>query len=134
MSCDQSLLHSQSAPERHNQEKKPIYLCAPREFLKQMCQPRFKIIKSCYFDNNAVSQSFTVAKSETFWRATGQSNLVYKQVAATKASKVWFSYSHNCTLASGAVFHYVCQVSLSSGQWNSLPFCLPRLIVQWPME
>ena len=25
-----------------------------------------------------------------------------KQVAATKASKVWFSYSHNCALASGA--------------------------------
>ena len=32
----------------------------------------------------------------------------------TKASKVWFSYSHNCTVASGTVFH-----------------CLPSFIVQW---
>ena len=62
-----------------------------------------------------VSQSCAVAKSETFWRATGQSNLADKRLAATKASKVWFSYSHNCTLASGAVFHSVCQVWLSSG-------------------
>ena len=31
-------------------------------------------------------------------------------------SKVWFSCSHNCTLASGAFFHSVCQVWLSSGQ------------------
>ena len=36
-----------------------------------------------------------------------------KLLAATKASKVWFSYSRNCTLANGA-------------------FCLPSLIVQWP--
>ena len=33
-----------------------------------------------------------------FWRATGQSNLAYKRLAATKASKVWFSYWHNCTV------------------------------------
>ena len=26
----------------------------------------------------------------------------------TKASNVWFSYSHNCTFANGAVFHSVC--------------------------
>ena len=32
-----------------------------------------------------------------------------------KASKVWFLYSHNCTLANGAVFHSLCQVWLSSG-------------------
>ena len=31
-------------------------------------------------------------------------------------SKVWFSCSHNCTLANGAFFHSVCQVWLSSGQ------------------
>ena len=37
-----------------------------------------------------VSQSCAVAKSEKFWRATGQSNLVYKRVAATKASKFGF--------------------------------------------
>ena len=45
------------------------------------------------------------------WQATGQSNLAYKQLAATKASKVWFSYSYNCTLANGAVFHSVCPVA-----------------------
>ena len=38
-----------------------------------------------------------------------------KRLAATKASEVWFSYSDNCTLANGTVFHSVCQVWLSSG-------------------
>ena len=58
--------------------------------------------------------------------AHGQwSNLAYKQLAATKASKVWFSYSHNCTLADGAVFHSVCQVRLSSGpsECVTLSYC-----------
>ena len=61
-----------------------------------------------YDPNKPVSQSCAVAKSGQFWRATGQSNLAYKRLAATKASKVWFSHSHNCTLANGAVFHSVC--------------------------
>ena len=50
-----------------------------------------------------------------FWRATAQSYLTYERLAATKASKVWFSYSHNCT----------CQRS-------SLPCYLPSLTVQRP--
>ena len=37
-------------------------------------------------------------------------DLTYKRLAATKASKVWFSYSHNCSFANGAVFHSVCQI------------------------
>ena len=54
---DQGLL--QSAPEKHNQgktknnknnNKKSTYLCAPREFLKQICRPCLIIIQSCYFD------------------------------------------------------------------------------------
>ena len=36
-----------------------------------------------------VSQSCAVAKREKFWRATEQSNLAYKRLAATKATKVW---------------------------------------------
>ena len=60
-----------------------------------------------------VSQSCTVAKSEKFWRATAQSYLTYERLAATKASNVWFSYSHNCT-----------------HQRSSLPCYLPGLIVQ----
>ena len=40
-------LSSQSAPEKR---KKPTNLCAPPEFLKQMCRPCFIIIKSCYLD------------------------------------------------------------------------------------
>ena len=43
-------LLSQSASEKHNQEKKPTSLCAPREFLKQICRP-YLVIKSCYFEN-----------------------------------------------------------------------------------
>ena len=64
--------------------------------------------------NKQASQSCAVAKSENFWRGTGQSNLVYKPLAATKDSKVWFSYSRDWTFAIGAVFHSVCQVWLSS--------------------
>ena len=52
-----------------------------------------------------VSQSCAVAKSERFLRATAQSYLMYERLATTKASNVWLSYSHNCTFASGAVFH-----------------------------
>ena len=40
-------------------------------------------------------------------------NTASKGLAATKASKVWFLYSHNCTLANGA-------------------FCLPCWIALWP--
>ena len=40
-----------------------------------------------------ISQSCTGTKSEKFWWATGQSNLAYKRLAATKPSRVWFSYS-----------------------------------------
>ena len=58
---------------------------------------------SIYKDYKPISQSW----------ATGQSNLPYKRPATTEASKFWFSYSHNCTVANGA-------------------FCLPSLIVQWP--
>ena len=56
-----------------------------------------------------MSQSCAVAKSDKFWRATGQSLLAYKRLAATKSYKVWFSCSRNCTLANGA-------------------FCLPSLM------
>ena len=58
---------------------------------------------------------WAVTKSENFWWATGQSNLVYKSQDAKKASKV-VSYSHNCTVVSGTVFHSVCQVWLCSGK------------------
>ena len=75
--------------------------------------------------NKRVSQSCAVTKSETFWRAAGQSNLVYKRLTATKACNVWFSYSHNYTAASGAVFRSVCQVWLSSGppEFSAFIYC-----------
>ena len=38
---------SQSARKK---KEKPTCLCAPREFLKQMCRPCLIIRKSCYFD------------------------------------------------------------------------------------
>ena len=34
-------LPSQSAPGKHNQEKKSTNLCAPHEFVKKMCRPCF---------------------------------------------------------------------------------------------
>ena len=60
---------------------------------------------SCLEFNKPVSQSYAAAKSEKFWWATGQSNLAYKRLlTTTKIFQVWLSYSHNCTLANGAVF------------------------------
>ena len=43
-------------------------------------------------------------------------------------------YSHNCTLACGAVFHSVCQVWLSSGppEFFSLSYC--AWLWNWPVE
>ena len=48
-------LPSQSASEKHNQEKKPTNLCAHWEFLKTMCLPCLRIIQSCYFDYTNLS-------------------------------------------------------------------------------
>ena len=48
----------------------------------------------------------------------GQSNLVYKRLAITKASKVWFLYSHNCTLTSGTVFYSVSQLDCLVARQN----------------
>ena len=45
-------------------------------------------------------------------------HLAYKRLAATKASIVWFSYSHNCNFANRVVF----------------PHCLPSLMVQGPVK
>ena len=59
------------------------------------------------FNYKPVSQSCAVAKSEKFWWTTLQSNLQTPQQKLPN--------SHNCTLVSGAVFHSVCQVWLSSG-------------------
>ena len=49
---------------------------------------------------------------------TGQSNLADKRLAATKASIDWFSYSHNCSLANGAVVYSVFQIWLSVAREN----------------
>ena len=44
------------------------------------------------------------------WTIKLSSNLAYKRLAATNVSEVWFSYSYNWIMASGAVF-----ILLSSG-------------------
>ena len=61
-------------------------------------------------NSRPVSQSCAVAKSENVWRATWQSNLAYKRLAAAKDF-----HTHTTALS----------------QWSSLPFCLPSLIVQF---
>ena len=81
--------------------------------------------------NKQDSQSCAVAKSEKFWWATAQSNLTYERLAATKASNVWFSYSHKCTFASGAVFHSVCQVWLFRGPPELFTFCYCTWLWNW---
>ena len=59
--------------------------------------------------NKPASQSCAIAKSEKFWRTIKQSNLAYKRMAVTKASKS---------------FVFVL-TQLYYGQWSSLTFCLP---------
>ena len=54
-------LPSQSASKKHNQEKKPTNLCAPRAFLKRMCLPCLIIIHSCYFDYR-ISKPFACSR------------------------------------------------------------------------
>ena len=46
------------------------------------------LIGCLQFYNRPISQSCAVAEGEQFWQATGQSNLAYKRLAATKAVKV----------------------------------------------
>ena len=81
-----------------------------------------------------VSQSCAVANIEKFWRATGQPNLADRWLAATKASNFWFSYSHNCTLACGAVFHSVCQAWLSGGPPEVSTFSYCTWFWNWLIE
>ena len=59
--------------------------------------------------NRLASQSCAIANSEQLWWTVGQSNLAYKRMAVTKASKS---------------FVFVL-TQLYYGQWSSLPFCLP---------
>ena len=81
-----------------------------------------------------VSQLWAVTKNKKFWQATGQLNLAYKRLAETKACKVWFPYSHNCTLTSGAVFHSVCQVWLFSGPPEFFTFSYCAWLWNWLVE
>ena len=55
----------------------------------------------------------------------------HERLAAIKTSKIWFPYSHNCTLSNGTVFHSVCQIWLSSGPPE---FLLLRMIVNLAYE
>ena len=87
--------------------------------------------KAFYQELGLVFTSWAVAKSEKFWQATGQSKLAYKCPTTTKASKVWFSYSHDCTSANGAVFHSVCQVWLSSGPQSFFTFSYCTWLGNW---
>ena len=53
------------------------------------------------------------SEGENFRRATGQSNLAYKQLAATSFQTLDL-YSYNCTLTNGAVFYFDCPVARQS--------------------
>ena len=46
--------------------KNPINLCAPPEFLKQICLPCLIIIQSCYFDCRTNKNSHVLAASSVF--------------------------------------------------------------------
>ena len=48
-------------PKSTIKKEKPTDLCAPREFLKQMCQPCSAISKSCYFDYR-INKLFTCSR------------------------------------------------------------------------
>ena len=66
-----------------------------------------------------ISGHFTITHNSKKCKMLGghyTMNLAYKWLAATKASKVCFLY----------------HTQLHFGQWSSLPFYRPSLIVQWP--
>ena len=90
--------------------------------------------KEIQLANKPVSKSCTVVKNrkiKKLWRATGQSNSAHKRLTATRASKVGFLYSYNCTLVNGAVFHSVCQVWLSSGPPEFVTFSYCAWLRNW---
>ena len=49
----------------------------------------------------------------------------------SKASKVWFSYPHNCTLANRAVFHSVCQDDCPVAHQNCSLFSYCAWLRNW---
>ena len=61
--------------------------------------------------------SCAVGKIENFWRPSGTVKLGTKAAGCDKSLQSLVSYSHNCTLADGAVFPSVCQVSFSYCAW-----------------
>ena len=77
---------------------------------------------TCLCPYKPVLQSCAVASPESgqFWRATGQSNLADKRMAATKASKVWFSYSHNCTVYQSSIVSAKSDCSVARQNTSSL--------------
>ena len=74
-------LLSQSASGKHNQEKKPMYLCAPPKFPQNMCLLCLIIIQSCYFDyrmnksfaysQRVICVSFTVRVISAYYARKG---------------------------------------------------------------
>ena len=59
---------------------------------------------------------------------------MYERLAATKASNVWYSYSHNYTFASGAVFHAICKVWLTSGPPEYFTFTYCAWLWNWLIQ
>ena len=91
----------------------------------------------------AVLQSCAVDQSQEFWWATGQSNLAGRMEdtacsCMSLKTKLWklllwpakFDCPMTCQKFSLLATAHDCE----TGLWNSLPFCLPSLIVQWPPE
>ena len=74
-----------------------------------MCSLRYVhfILIVMQHSSNPVSQIFAVAKSKKFCKATADCNKKVKSFVFM-LTQLYF------------------------GQWSSLPFCLPSLIVQWP--
>ena len=78
-----------------------------------------------------VSQSCTVGKSEKFWQATGQSNLVdsIKHCSTGKSAVLWELKPKSSSFCCGQPF--VCQVWLSSGPPECFAFSDCALLWNW---
>ena len=101
--------------ELANRKKRIIYICLffPKYWPLYGVHVFLAIVPTCC---KPVSQSCAVAISEKFWRATAQSTWRTNSCLANK--------SFQCLVFA--------LTQLRFGQWSSLPFCLPSLIVQRP--
>ena len=102
-----------STRQKHNKKKEPTNLCAPPEFLKQMCLPCLIVIKSCYFH-------YRINKPFACSRCYLRSVLGSRDLDVLRAQRIigfFILITHKSTRSENAI---ACMVYISSYQQLSL--------------